>query len=140
MRNQNITSINFPKLTEIGDFFITYNKILNSLELPSIIKIGDSFLTSNLELNELLLPTLDIIGDRALIHNRKIKIIDLRNLKLMGYTFHNSDNPELIDVNIPYIENFIEKQLVLLVEKNKMKEIKKLLNMKEIKILKRRLA
>ena len=137
MRNQNITSINFPKLTEIGDFFITYNKVLNSLKLPSVIKIGDSFLTSNLELEELILPTLDIIGDRALTHNRKIKIIDLRNLKLMGYTFHNSDNPKLMEVNMPYIENYIKKQLVALVEKNKIKETKKLLN---IKVLKRKLA
>ena len=140
MRNQNITSINFPKLTEMGDFFITYNKTLNYLNLPSIIKIGDSFLSSNQELNELILPTLDTIGDRAVMHNRKIKIIDLRNLKLMGYTFHNTDNPELMEINMPYIENFIKKQLVSLVEKNKSKEIKRLLNMNNTKILKRRLA
>ena len=140
MRNQNITSINFPKLTEIGNFFITYNKVLNSLKLPNIIKIGDSFLTSNLELTELILPTLTTLGDRAITHNMKIRKIDLNNLKLIGYTFHNTDNPKLVEINIPNLENFIKKDLTSLVEKNKIKEIKSLLNMKNNKILKRRLA
>ena len=140
MRNQNITSINFPKLTEIGNFFITYNKVLNSLKLPNIIKIGDSFLTSNQELTELILPTLTTLGDRAITHNLKIRKIALNNLKLIGYTFHNTDNPELVEINIPNLENFIKKDLTSLVEKNKLKEIKSLLNMKNNKILKRRLA
>ena len=138
--NQNITSISFPNLIDIGNHFLTYNKKINILNIPNIINIGNSFLSNNIELNELILPTLITIGDRALIYNRKIKKIDLNNLQRMGYTFHNTDNGELTEINIPYIENYIKKQLETLVEKNKTKELKQLLNMKNNKILRRTIA
>ena len=110
------------------------------LNLPKIKIIGDNFLTSNTELTELILKSLTILGDCAVIYNHKIKIIDLEKLQIMGYTFHNNDNQELMNVNIPYIQNHIKNELIKLVENNKSRQLKSILNIKNTKILKRCLS
>ena len=51
----------------------------------------------------------------------------------MGFNFHNNQNEELIQVNLPYIENYIKNELLRLIEKNKSRQVTEMLNIKTLK-------
>lgn len=142
MRNKQLTNIIFPSIEEIGNCCLTYNEILKSFIAPNLKKVGDNFLTSNNALLELILEKLTEIGGNALTYNKTIKKIDLSSLIKIGFSFFNNENNNLIEVNIPNLNNQRKKELIALANKNKEKLYKEIIkkNKKTINVKKRVLA
>lgn len=125
MRNRFLVDINFPYLEEIGNYFLTYNETIKTLNAPNLKIIKDGFLTSNKNLIELKLENLLKIGDNALTYNQRLKNVDLPKLTHFSFSFLNDNNQNLVEVNIPNIDNQRKKQLVSLSNENKERQLLK---------------
>jgi len=67
-----ITSVNLPRVTEVGDWFLCWNKGLTTLDLPKLTEVGDSFIPDIRVLAYLSLPELTKVGSSFLLRNEAL--------------------------------------------------------------------
>ena len=93
--NRQLSQLDLPNLTTVGNDFLcyNYNENLSELELPSLTTVGNNFLFNNQNISELELPSLTTVGNNFLRNNRNLNELKLPNLTTVGDYFLNN-NPK----------------------------------------------
>ena len=102
-KKNNILKYSNPNLIEAGNYFLSYNKLLNEITVPNLKKTGDCFLCDNQEMESINLPNLKIAGNQFLNSNKVLNSVSIPNLKETGLNFlyHNLG---LKEVSLPKLE------------------------------------
>ncbi len=74
-------------ITDIGDSFLRYNKVLKSIQLSNLERIGSWFLDDNQGLTSIDFPKLRSVDNSFLISNHSINKVSLLNLERVGSLF-----------------------------------------------------
>ena len=98
-----ITELDLPSATTIGDCFLNYNNSLESINLPNVTKIGIGFLCTNKVLKSINLPKVKEIDFDFLRHNEALQSINLPKVKKIGNNFLRH-NEALQSANLPKLE------------------------------------
>ena len=120
-------------ITEIQDYFMKYNLVLEELYTPNVISVGDECLPRNYTLREVYWPKVESIGQRLLKGDgeleifeaplvkkmgneclcaiRKMKRLNLPSLEYLGYSFGMMNN-SLEELRAPKLKGPVERFLV----------------------------
>ena len=71
----------FPKLKEIPNDSLRYNKELEKIYAPKVLRIGEYGIYSNEKLKEVFLPSCKKVGSKSLSYNFDLKVLNLLKLK-----------------------------------------------------------
>ncbi|MBR3913326.1 MAG: hypothetical protein IKJ28_03750 [Alphaproteobacteria bacterium] len=87
VKNGQITALNLPNTTMVGDNFLKHNETLETLNAPNLTIVGDGFLWFNKILHTLNAQNLTIVGNDFLLHNETLQILNTPNLTKVGDGF-----------------------------------------------------
>ena len=108
--NKVLTDLTLPNLTKCGWGFLGYNEALTNLILPNLTESGGSFLCFNKALTNLNLPKLTRCQYMFLYNNEALKNLSLPNLTVCGWDFLYS-NKDLTNLSLPKLtrcgDNFL---------------------------------
>ena len=91
VKNGQITALNLPNTTMVGDNFLKHNETLETLNAPNLTIVGDGFLWFNKILHTLNAQNLTIVGNDFLRCNNMFKILDMHKLTTVGRCFLQSN-------------------------------------------------
>ncbi len=77
-----------PNVTEIGDGFLEFNRVIENVDLPKLTKVGNGFLAGGLrELKKISFPNLVSVGDSFISADKYIEEVNLPKLERVGNEF-----------------------------------------------------
>ena len=85
--NETLETLNTPNLTIVGNGFLWFNKILHTLNAQNLTKVGNDFLHHNETLQILNTPNLTKVGDGFLWFNKILHTLNAQNLTIVGNDF-----------------------------------------------------
>ena len=105
--NEQLSNIEIPNVTSIGDDVLANNKGLEKFEAPNLTEIGYNFLGYNEQLSNIEIPNVTSIGDDVLANNKGLEKFEAPNLTEIGYNFlgYNEQLSEFKVPNVIYISN-----------------------------------
>ena len=101
--NNNLTSVNFPRLASAGSVNVLGSPSLTSLELPALTTVRGNLTIQSNGLTSVSLPALQTIRGTGLgiVNNPNLATISLPVLQAPGLWFSVKDNPALTSVILP---------------------------------------
>lgn len=100
--NKQLSNIEVPNVTCIGNGVLMLNRGLEKFEAPSLTEIGDNFLEINTKLSEFKVPNVTCIGYGVLANNKELKKFEAPNLTEIGDGFLG-ENKQLSKINVPNV-------------------------------------
>ena len=91
VKNGQITALNLPNTTMVGDNFLKHNETLETLNAQNLTIVGNDFLWFNKILHTLNAQNLTIVGNDFLRCNNMFKILDMHKLTTVGRCFLQSN-------------------------------------------------
>ena len=82
--NKGLEKFEAPNLKEIGDCFLRYNVQLSNIEVPNVTYIGNGVLENNKEIEKFEAPNVKIIKDCFLLSNNKLSKFEVPNVTCIG--------------------------------------------------------
>ena len=100
--NEQLSNIEIPNVTSIGDDVLANNKGLEKFEAPNLTEIGYNFLGYNEQLSEFKVPNVIYISNNVLMFNKGLEKFEAPNLKKIGDCFLNY-NEKLREFKVPNV-------------------------------------
>lgn len=101
--NEKLKTILLPNVNIVGHYFLLFNQELSRISLSKVLLIGNSFLCSNKELKEIILPEVQVIDNDFLRDNKNLSIVSMPQVRLIGDGFL-SNNCKLTNISLPYTQ------------------------------------
>ena len=89
--NKYLKEIYLDNVIEIESYFMGFNYILNHLQMPLLQKCGNDFLMQNEDLREIRFPNLENVDNNFIWRNQNIEKVYLPELKEVGDHFLTSN-------------------------------------------------
>ena len=111
----------FANLEEVGDDFLSFNRIIIEVDLPKLKNAGNYFLNFKLELTRISLPSLEVAGESFMSNCFRLSEVDLPKLTSIGYSAFKCCNkirklclPELTKADSFFLTgNFVIEEISL---------------------------
>ncbi|MBQ9089651.1 MAG: hypothetical protein IJY58_01225 [Alphaproteobacteria bacterium] len=98
VKNGEITALNLPNTTIVGDDFLRNNKALQILNAQNLTIVGNNFLYRNENLQILNTPNLIKVGDNFLWFNKILHTLNAQNLTIVGNDFlHHNETLQILN-------------------------------------------
>ncbi len=97
-----LLSLNFPKLTQVGSLYISYQEDLSSISAPELLTANDIGIESNPKLTNLSLPKLRVVTDEMWVYgNDLLETLSLPELTSLGNYLDVSSHLVLTTLELP---------------------------------------
>lgn len=101
--NNALSTVNFPKMTKLGDIAIEVNTALSTIDFPLLSQAGDFAVSNNYNLTSINLPVLNIAQSIGISNTNQLTSVSLPSLMSIDKSAFIYANAVLSDFSMPAV-------------------------------------